>query len=138
MSNLDARVRNSFDRQGIMQTLGARLAEVAAGEVHIALPFGAHLSQQHGYLHAGVVTSVVDSACGYAALTRTPEDHEVVTIELKVNFTRPAMGETFMAVGQVETAGRQVAVCTGRMLARSGSSEKLVALMQATMMYVPS
>lgn len=120
-----------------METLGARLVHVAAGEVRIALPHGGHLSQQQGFAHAGAVTTIVDSACGYAALTMAPADCDVVTIEFKVNFARPALGDEFIAVGQVQSAGRQVSVCTGQVLALAGDSEKLVALMQATIMNVP-
>lgn len=138
MNALEQRISESFGAQGLMQTLGARLALVADGEVHIALPFAAQLSQQHGYVHAGAITSVVDSACGYAALTRAPAGHEVVTAEFKVNFLRPALGERFLAVGKVESAGRLLAVCRGEVRAfREGDSDyKLVALMQATIVNV--
>ncbi len=135
---LRARIAASFDAQGLMQTLGARLAHVADGEVHIDMPFDARLSQQHGYLHAGAVTSIVDSACGYAALTRGPAGCEVVTAEFKTNFLRPALGRRFVAVGRVVNAGRQLAVCTGEVLAHGedGTEPKVVALMQATLVFV--
>ena len=117
-----------------METLGAKLALVADGEVHIALPFSNHLSQQHGYVHAGAITSIVDSACGYAALTRAPPDYEVVTAEFKINLLRPALGKHFLAVGKVRSAGKLLTICTGEVQAfsDSGSSYKVVALMQAT------
>ncbi|MEG0226973.1 MAG: PaaI family thioesterase, partial [Comamonas sp.] len=102
MNALHERIAASFGAQGLMQTLGATLTLVEDGEVHIALPFSAHLSQQHGYVHAGAVTSVVDSACGYAALTRAAPGQEIVTAEFKINFLRPALGERFVAVGRVE------------------------------------
>ncbi|HCL86601.1 MAG TPA: phenylacetic acid degradation protein, partial [Comamonadaceae bacterium] len=98
MNDLHQRIATSFDAQGLMATLGARLILVEDGEVRIELPFAAALSQQHGYVHAGAITSVVDSACGYAALTRGPENCEVVTAEFKTNFLRPAIGERFVAV----------------------------------------
>ncbi|MCZ2105554.1 MAG: PaaI family thioesterase [Comamonadaceae bacterium] len=140
MDELHERVGRSFAAQGLMQTLGARLARVAAGEVEIEMPFGAALSQQHGYAHAGSVTSIVDSACGYAALTRAPAGSEVVTVEFKVNFLRPAIGRRFLAVGRVVNAGRTMAVCTGEVRAFVGEGEdyKVVALMQATMAFVQS
>jgi uncharacterized protein (TIGR00369 family) len=145
MTALDARIRASFDAQGLMATLGATLALVHDGEVHIALPFSAALTQQRGFVHAGAITSVVDSACGYAALTRAPPGHEVVTVEFKVNFMRPALGERFVAVGRVHSAGRTLAVCVGEVRAYPASVSatpasltspyKVVALMQTTMAY---
>ncbi|WP_313077246.1 PaaI family thioesterase [Melaminivora sp.] len=138
MNDLHERIAASFNAQGLMTTLGARLAHVQDGEVRIELPFDARLSQQHGYVHAGAITSVVDSACGYAALTRGPEGCDVVTAEFKTNFLRPAIGQRFVAVGRVVNAGRQLAVVTGEVLAHTanGAEPKVVALMQATMVYV--
>lgn len=132
------RIADSFARQGLMATLGARLVRVADGEVQIALPFASGLSQQQGFVHAGAVTSVVDSACGYAALTRAPAGHEVVTAEFKINFVRPAIGQRFLAIGRVQSNGRLLSVCTGevRAWADDGEAFKVVALMQATMVYV--
>lgn len=134
----EARVRTSFERQRLMATLGARLAFVGDGEVHIDLPFRADLTQQAGFLHAGVVTSVVDSACGYAALTRMPEGHEVLSVEFKINLMAPARGDLFRAVGKVVRAGRTLSVCTGEVFAVGGDVPKTIALMQATMIAVPS
>jgi uncharacterized protein (TIGR00369 family) len=134
MPDFESRVRESFGAQGLMTTFGATLAHVSDGEVHINLPFSARLSQQHGYVHAGAITSVVDSACGYAALTKAPIDHDVVTAEFKINFLRPAIGVHFLAVGRVQNAGRRLTICTGEVRALDGSSSagKLIALMQAT------
>lgn len=138
MGAIEHRIATSFNNQGLMQTLGATLALVADGEVHIALPFSSALSQQHGYLHAGAVTSVVDSACGYAALTRSPAGFEIVTAEFKINLLRPAIGERFVAIGKVQNAGRMLTVCTGEVHAYTSASSdhKVVALMQATMVNV--
>src|SRR5690348_2989992 len=111
MSSIEQRIATSFSAQRLMATLGARLALVADGEVHIALPFSEHLSQQHGFVHAGAVTSVVDSACGYAALTKAPPDYEVLSVEFKVNLLRPALGEHFLAIGKVQNAGKLLTVC---------------------------
>src|ERR687893_331809 len=91
--NFEARVRASFARQRLMETIGAELTTISAGEVEIALPFREDLTQQHGYLHAGVVTSIVDSACGYAAMSLTPADAEVLSVEYKINLLSPARGE---------------------------------------------
>ena len=136
MNSLHDRISASFKLQGLMTTLGAELVSVTDGEVHIALPFSEQLSQQHGYIHAGAITSIVDNACGYAALTKAPAGSEVVTAEFKVNFVRPAIGERFVAIGKVQSAGKLLAVCTGEVHAFSASGSKLVALMQATMAIV--
>jgi len=96
--------------------------------------FRADLTQQHGFLHAGVVTSVIDSACGYAALTLMPPDREVLSVEFKVNLMAPAQGAMFQARGRVVRAGRTLTVCTGDL--RVAGSESVVAMMQATMMAV--
>lgn len=138
MNDLHRRIADSFSTQGMMATIGARLLHVAEGEVHIELPFSATLSQQRGFLHAGATTSIVDSACGYAALTKAPAGADVVTAEFKLNLMRPAIGKRFVAVGRVVSAGRLLTVCTGEVRAFAGDegdSEggyKLVALMQAT------
>lgn len=132
MSNAQERVAASFKSQGLMATLGAELVLVSDGEVQIALPFSEQLSQQHGYAHAGAITSIVDSACGYAALTQAPPECEVVTAEFKINLLRPAIGERFLAIGKVQSAGRRLTVCTGEVHAFSGDASKVVALMQAT------
>jgi uncharacterized protein (TIGR00369 family) len=138
MSDLHERIAASFNAQGLMATLGATLALVADGEVHIALPFSKHLTQQHGYIHAGAITSIVDSACGYAALTRAPPECEVVTAEFKVNLLRPAIGDHFLAIGRVQNAGKLLTVCTGEVRAFSGAgaAHKVVALLQATIVNV--
>ena len=134
MNDLQERISASFQAQGLMATLGASLVHVEVGEVHISLPFSQHLSQQHGYVHAGAITSIADSACGYAALTKAPEGHEVVTAEFKINLLRPAVGDHFLAIGKVVNAGRLLTVCTGevRAFTGTGASFKVVALIQAT------
>lgn len=134
MSSIQQRITASFGAQGLMSNLGAKLTLVADGVVHIALPYSRHLSQQQGFVHAGAITSILDSACGYAALTKAPPGHDVVTVEFKVNFLRPALGEHFLAVGKVQNAGKTLTICTGevRSFAGSDSSYKVVALMQAT------
>ena len=131
-SDFEERVRASFSRQAFMVTLGARLAEVRPGEVVIDLPFREDLVQQHGYLHAGVVSSVIDSACGYAALTMMRPGTAVLTVEFKINLLAPAVGDSFRAVGRVVRAGRTLTVCVGEL--RAGDVQ--IAIMQATMMAV--
>lgn len=128
-----ARVAASFARQQAMATVGARLARVLPGAVEIELPFRADLTQQHGYLHAGIVTAVIDSACGYAALSLMPAGVEVLSVEFKVNLLAPAQGERFVARGRVLRAGRTITVCAGDLFAVSDAQEKLVATMLATM-----
>jgi uncharacterized protein (TIGR00369 family) len=134
MSDLEARVGESFAAQGLMKTIAAQIAHVAEGEVHIALPFSTLLSQQHGYVHAGAIASILDSACGYAALTKAPPDADVVTAEFKINLLRPALGDRFLAIGKVQNAGKLLTVCTGEVRAFAGGSDtgKVIALMQAT------
>jgi uncharacterized protein (TIGR00369 family) len=131
-----ARVRASFDRQRLMRAIGAEVVRVAPGEVEIGLPFRDDLTQQHGYLHAGILTALVDTACGYAALTLMPPDAGVLTVEYKVNFLAPAVGEEARARGRVTRAGRTLTVCSGEVLMRADGEEQVVATMLATMMAV--
>jgi uncharacterized protein (TIGR00369 family) len=138
MNGIHERIAASFKSQGLMVTLGAQLVSVAEGEVQIALLFSEQHSQQHGYVHAGAITSIVDSACGYAALTRAPPECEVVTAEFKINLLRPAIGERFLAIGKVQSSGKLLTVCTGEVLAFSGSTSKVIAIMQATVVNVRS
>jgi uncharacterized protein (TIGR00369 family) len=138
VNDIQERIAVSFKSQGLMATLGAQLVSVADGEVQIALPFSEQLSQQHGYVHAGAITSVVDSACGYAALTKAPPECEVVTAEFKINLLRPAIGERFLAIGRVQSSGKLLTVCTGEVRAFAGTACKVVAIMQATIVNVRS
>ena len=131
------RVRASLARQAFMATLGARLVSVAPGEVGLELPFDPRLTQQNGFLHAGVIAALADNACGYAALSLMAADAEVLSVEFKVNLMKPAAGPLFRAEGRVVRAGRTLTVCTGEVRAVDGAEETVVALMQATMMQVP-
>jgi uncharacterized protein (TIGR00369 family) len=132
--DFEGRVRASFDTQKLMTTIGARLEKVAAGEVHIRLPFREDLTQQHGFLHAGTIAAVADSACGYAALSLMPADAGVLSIEFKVNMLAPAKGDSIVARGVVIRAGRTIMVCRADVYSAAGAEEKLVAAMQGTMM----
>ena len=134
--DFEARVRASFARQEFMATLGARLELVAPGEVTIRLPYRTDLTQQHGFLHAGAVTSVVDSACGYAALTLMEPGTAVLSVEFKVNLLAPAAGKEFLAIGKVVRAGRTITVCSGELRAVDDGRETVVAMLQGTMMAV--
>ena len=128
------RVRASFARQGAMATLGADLGEITPGRVVIELDWAAALSQQHGFLHAGMVATALDSACGYAGFTLMPLDAGVLTIEFKINLLAPAKGQRFRMVGQVVKPGRTITVTEGRAYAIDGGQEKLIATMGATLM----
>jgi uncharacterized protein (TIGR00369 family) len=133
---VERRVRESFARQVAMSTIGATIAAVRAGQVEIVLPFSDALTQQHGFIHAGVVAMIVDTACGYAALTVMPADAAVLTTEFKLNLLSPAKGERLRAVGRVVRPGRKLVVCLGDVYAEEGAQAKQVALMTASMMVV--
>ena len=130
------RVRDSFARQGAMRTLGAALGLVAPGAVDIELPWAMGLTQQHGFLHAGMVATALDSACGYAGFTLMGVDAAVLTIEFKINLLAPAKGERFRMEGRVLKPGRTITVCEGRAFAIENSRERLVATMGCTLMAV--
>jgi uncharacterized protein (TIGR00369 family) len=134
--NFESRVRQSFDRQKFMATIGATLTRVEPGEVDIELRSRDDLTQQHGFLHAGVLATAADSACGYAALSLMPPGAAVLSVEFKINMLAPAAGDRMVARGRVIRAGKTVTVCWGEVVAHSTSGEKLVATMVATMMTV--
>ena len=119
-----------------MATLGASLGDIGPGRVVIELAWAAGLSQQHGFLHAGMVATALDSACGYAGFTLMPPDAGVLTIEFKINLLAPAKGQRFRMVGQVIKPGRTVTVTEGRAYAIDGGTEKLIATMGATLMTI--
>ena len=132
----DKRVRESFSRQSIMTTLGAGVQSVRRGEVEIVLPFADHILQQHGFIHAGAVATIADSACGYAALSVMPADAAVLTTEFKINLLSPAKGERLRAIGRVVRAGKKLVITMGEVFADEGGASKQVALITATMMVV--
>lgn len=129
-----ARVRASFDRQGAMRLIGARLSEVRPGYCCIELPYRGDLTQQHGYIHAGIVAAIVDSAGGYAGFTLFPVDSSVLTAEYKLNLLAPAMGERLIAVGEVVKSGRTLVIARGEVHAESAGKRTLCAIMQQTLM----
>ncbi|MBK0328270.1 PaaI family thioesterase [Rhodobacteraceae bacterium F11138] len=134
----EARIRASFSRQGLMQTLNAHIDEVAQGQVVICAPLQAASSQQHGYGHAGLTFSIGDSAAGYSALTLMPPDHEVMTAEIKINLLAPARGDHLRATGRVIKPGRRLIVVSAEVHAIAADSETLVAVLMGTMVPVAS
>jgi len=128
------RVRDSFSRQGAMRLIGAELVDVAPGYCAIALAPRPELSQQHGYVHAGIVSAIVDAAGGYAGFTLFPADASVLTVEYKLNLLAPATGERLLAEGFVVKPGRTLAITRGEVHAEHGGKRTLVALMQQTLM----
>ena len=134
----EAKVRESFGKQTVMQSLGAVIARVKPGEVEIEMPYRADFTQQHGFVHGGIVTAIVDSACGYAALSLSAPETAVLTVEYKVNFLAPAKGDRLLARGEVVRPGSTVTVCKGDVVAYDGGDEKVVASMLTTMMLMPN
>lgn len=126
-----ARVRASFGRQAMMATLGARLTAIERGRVELTLGHDDRFTQQHGFMHAGAVAAVLDSACGYAAFTVMPPDAAVLTAAYTINLLAPAAGEQFVITGQVVRAGRTLVVCRGEAVA--DGSPAPFAVMQATL-----
>ncbi len=129
-------IARSFERQSLMGLIGAELLSVMKGEVCIALPCRADLFQQAGYIHAAVITGIMDTACGYAAKTVMPPQADVLTVEYKVNFLRPARGERFEARGRVLKPGKTLTICTGEVFSVNGEQSELIAIMQATMIAI--
>src|ERR1700728_1780196 len=134
--NFAERVRASFARQRMMQTLGVEIARIAPGEIELAMPYGAAFTQQHGFIHAGVIATVLDSACGYAAFSLMPADAAVLTVEFKTNLLAPAKGERFLVRAHVIKPGRTLTFCEAQAFALEGAKEKLVATMTGTLMAV--
>lgn len=130
------RVRASFERQAAMKTIGASLAQIEPGRVVIELPHSPALTQQHGFLHAGMIATALDSACGYAAFTLMPADAGVLTIEYKINLVAPGRGQRFRMEGEVIKPGRTITLVEGRAFAIDEGKEKLIATMTATEMTI--
>jgi len=130
------RIGTSFAKQGLMATLGASLGTVTPGRVEIVLTPGPAVSQQHGFVHAGAVSAIADSAAGYAALSLMPPGRGVLTTEFKINLVAPAAGERIIARGEVVKAGRTLTLAQAKVFAEAGGQEKLVALLTATLMAI--
>jgi uncharacterized protein (TIGR00369 family) len=119
-----------------MKTLGAEISVLDHGQVEVRVGYRPTLTQQNGFIHAGVLTSILDSACGYAAMSVGPEKHDVLSVEFKVNLLAPAKGERFVARAAVKRAGKNLTVCTADAFAIQNGQEKVVATMLATMMNI--
>ena len=132
-----ARIRASFARQGAMALIGAQLARIEPGCAEIELPYAAAVTQQHGFVHAGIIATALDSACGYAAASLMPADSGILTIEFKINLLAPAAGERFRFIGRVRKPGRTIVVAEGDAVAVDATGrERLVATMTATEMTI--
>ena len=134
--DFEQRVRESFNQQAVMQTMSMQLESVAPGRVVITMPFSASLTQQHGFLHAGVVSTGMDSACGYAAYSLMPAEAAILSIEFKSNMLRPAQGDHFEFIGEVLKAGKTITVVEGKAYALRAKDKKLIASMTGSMMTV--
>ena len=133
----EQRVRGSFDRQPAMTLIGAQLLRVVPGEVEIVLPYRPEITQQHGFVHAGMIGAALDSACGYAALTAMPAGAGILTIEYKLNCLAPGIGDRIRLIGRVRKTGRTILLAEGEALAvAADGGEKLVATMTATVMTI--
>ena len=130
------RIRSSFAKQGLMRTLGATLGDVSPGRVEIALRPHPAISQQHGFIHAGAISAIADTAAGYAALSLMPAGRGVLTTEFKINLVAPAVGDRMIARGRVVKAGRTLTLTQSEVFAESGGQKKLIALLTATMMTI--
>jgi uncharacterized protein (TIGR00369 family) len=129
----ESRVRDSFARQALMRTIGAELVRVEPGRVEIALPYRDDLTQQHGYLHAGITSTIADSAGGYAGYSLFPAGSSVLTVEFKINLLAPAAGERFLAEGAVVRPGRTLTICRLEVSALKGEQRTLIAMGQQTL-----
>jgi uncharacterized protein (TIGR00369 family) len=134
--DFDARVRSSFARQRVMATLGLTIAALRPGEIELEMPYDISLTQQHGFLHAGILSTALDSACGYAAFSLMPADVAVLTVEFKTNLLAPAAGQRFRFHAAVIKPGRTLTICDARAFANDGTAEKLIATMTGTLMAV--
>ncbi len=135
-SEYSAKVEKSFADQSVMQTIGASIESISPGEVEIEFPYQSSLTQQNGFIHAGIVSTVLDSACGYAAYSLMPQDVSVLTIEFKINLLSPAKGDRFRGYGKVKKSGRTISVAEAELYAFSDQGKKLVATMVGTLMAV--
>ncbi|MGW4248732.1 PaaI family thioesterase [Nocardia sp. NPDC004722] len=133
----EARLRESIGRQTLLTTLGIAVASLAPGRVVLELPFRADLCQQNGFVHAGAITTLADSACGYAAMSLQPLDRDILTVEFKVNLMSPAVGQRFLATATVVKSGRTLTVCTAEVHSDTNGAGP-IALMQATLMALPA
>ncbi|MDN5873114.1 MAG: PaaI family thioesterase [Sinobacteraceae bacterium] len=130
------RVRDSFAKQAVMQSLGAEIAALEAGAITLSMAHAPAYTQQDGFMHAGIISTVLDSACGYAAFTLMPADARVLTIEFKINLLRPANAERYSFEARVTKAGRSITVCDGTAYGLNGGERKAIATMTGTLMAI--
>ena len=130
------RVKSSFDRQRCMTALGITIEKIEPGKVELAMPYAEPYTQQHGFIHAGIISTALDSACGYAAFSLMPVEAAVLTVEYKINFLAPARGEDFIFQAEVVKPGRTLTLCEARAYAITVGEEKLIATMSGTMMAI--
>ncbi|MBB5051236.1 uncharacterized protein (TIGR00369 family) [Afipia massiliensis] len=130
----EARVRRTFAGQMALATLGVTLTRIEPGTLELKMPYDVKFSQQNGFLHGGIVSAGLDTACGLASYTLMPAQADILTVEFKINLLAPAKGQTFRFVGSVVKPGRTLVIAEGRAFASDDGREKLVATMSATMM----
>lgn len=135
-ADFENRVRTSFGKQEAMRTINATLTRVSPGLVEIEMPFSTRFTQQHGFVHAGIISTGLDSACGYAAFSLMPADAAVLTVEFKINLLAPGKGERFLFRGEVTKPGRTIVVADGKAYAFDNGDSKMIASMTATIMTV--
>ena len=135
--DFDGRVRASFARQQVMATLGVEISKLSPGEIELTMPYADAYTQQHGFLHAGIVATALDSACGYAAFSLMPANAGVLTVEFKISLLAPARGQRFLFRAQVVKPGKTLTFCEASASAGDGDAEpRLVATMTATLMAI--
>jgi uncharacterized protein (TIGR00369 family) len=134
--NFRQRVAASFQRQAVMRTLGIEIAGLEPGDIELTMPYAQPFTQQHGFVHAGIITTALDSACGYAAFSLMPAEAAVLTVEFKTNLLAPAKGERFIFRGKVIKPGRTLTFCDASAFAVEGTSERLIATMTGTLMAI--
>ena len=130
------RVKSSFNRQQCMTTLGITISRIEPGMVELTMPYAEPYTQQHGFIHAGIISTAMDSACGYAAFSLMPTEAAVLTVEYKINFLAPARGEDFIFRAEVVKPGRTLTLCDARAYGIAAGEEKLIATMSGTMMAI--
>ena len=135
-SNFSERVKSSFGRQQCMATLGIEISKIEPGAIELIMPYAEPYTQQHGFIHAGIMSTAMDSACGYAAFSLMPLEAAVLTVEYKINFLAPARGEDFIFRAEVVKPGRTLTLCEARAYAIAAGEEKLIATMSGTMMAI--
>jgi uncharacterized protein (TIGR00369 family) len=129
-----SRVEASFSQQQVMKTLGVKIMNLQPGEIELMMPYAAAYTQHHGFIHAGIIATVLDNACGYAAFSLVPDDAAMLTVEFKTNLLAPARGERFIFRGKVVKPGRTITVCEAQAFGVDGGEERLVATMTGTLM----